>query len=380
MRIFVLDITSRNASQYNPQLCNKLAEYAPLGSEVTLLANSLTTKVKLFKFVKLLDLVPHKFNTSKSKIKKTVRFIEVCLNYVFLLLYCTIKKPDILHIQWLILIEVCCAEKIILGVLKFLSPKTKVYLTIHNIYPHDLSISKRKSYRDKFLKISSNVDGFLVHLNSAKEEAINSLHLPKEKIFVAYHGIYIRNSNSVSSRTSTDKFKIIMYGIQNRYKGTDILLEAIKLLPPIYFDKIMLHIVGKTDPSIFKQYQDMIDNVHIKWENSYVSNEFLDESINNSDLIVLPYRKISQSGVLLLALSCNKPILTSNLPSFIETLDGYKKEWFFETESAGSLCEKIIQYIDGAIEIEEQLSIVNSLVVKYSWDNTAKATLTAYKC
>ena len=378
MRIFVLDITSRNADQYNPQLCNKLVEYAPLGSDVTLLANLLTTKKKSFKFLKLLDLVPHKFKASKSKLKRAIRLIEVSINYIFILLYCTIKRPDILHLQWLTLIDICYAEKYILGLLKSLSPKTKVYLTIHNIFPHDLPISKRKAYKDKFSKIAANIDGFLVHLNSAKEEAANTLNLPKERIFVAYHGIYIRNSMNASNERPVDRFNIIMYGIQNRYKGTDILMESLKLLPPKYFEKIVVNIVGKTDPTIYKQYQDMIDNVHVKWNNSYVSNEFLDQSINDSDLIVLPYRKISQSGVLLLALSCNKLILTSNLPSFIETLDGYKKEWFFEKENPKSLSDKIIDYLDGRILADEQLLVINNLSSKYSWDNTAKATLIAY--
>lgn len=378
MRIFVLDITSRNADQYDPQLCNKLSEYAPLGSEVILLSNSLKTEQRLFKFIKLLDLIPRRFMTSKSKIKKAVRFFEVCLNYIFILFYCAIKKPDILHIQWLTLIDICSGEKYIISLLKFLSSKTKVYLTIHNIFPHDMPTSKYNAYKKRFLSVSSSIDGFFVHLNSAKEEAVKCLNLPKERIFVTYHGIYVRNSSVISSCNSIDKFRIIMYGIQNRYKGTDILMESLKLLPPKYLENVFVHIIGKTDPSIYNEYQNMIDNVHVKWDNAYVSNDYLDQSINNSDLIILPYRKISQSGVLLLALSCNKLILTSNLPSFLETLDGYKTEWFFVSEDARSLSEKIIHHMDGTINKEEQLSIINSLVSKYSWENTAKATLKAY--
>ena len=39
-----------------------------------------------------------------------------------------------------------------------------------------------------------------------------------------------------------------------------------------------------------------------------------------------------------------------------------------------------IQYIEGAISADEQLLVLNNIASKYTWDNTAKATLMAYNC
>lgn len=65
---------------------------------------------------------------------------------------------------------------------------------------------------------------------------------------------------------------------------------------------------------------------NFQWMPYFVAEQKLDYEINESDVIILPYRSISQSGVLLLSLYFKKPIITSDLPSFKETLKGYRDE------------------------------------------------------
>ena len=112
----------------------------------------------------------------------------------------------------------------------------------------------------------------------------------------------------------------------------------------------------------------------------FVSDETLYDAIGRSDLILLPYRKISQSGVLLLALSFRKPILTSDLPSFKETLEGYPDEYFFKSEDPKSLSKLLENFVDGKIDVVLQMGIIEKLNIKYSWAETAKSTLNAYNC
>ena len=113
-------------------------------------------------------------------------------------------------------------------------------------------------------------------------------------------------------------------------------------------------------------------NANIEFIPEYVSDEVLYKYIADSDIIVLPYREISQSGALLLALSTKRLIITSDIPSFKETLAGTGEDTFFENGNAASLSNLIKKYVDGLVDENKQLDIIESLEAKYSWENIAE--------
>lgn len=379
MKIAILDITSRNAAQYNPALCKALSDINKEG-EVTLVAPKLHGVANGFKFMKLLTIVPNKWAGGEDRIKRVVRAIEVVLNYFFIFFYLVFKRPDVLHIQWLPFVEFMGGEKYYLMLLKKFVPKLKIFYTAHNIYPHRLSGDRKNAYIHRFVSLDRYIDGYLVHLFSAKEELSGEFNIPQSKIFVAFHGIYIAENYTPSEHSVSDGVKrVIMYGFQNKYKGADILIDAIGLLSEEYKKKISVKIVGlATDKDLYSTCQEKAKALNVEWINDFVSDETLYDAIGRSDLILLPYRKISQSGVLLLALSFRKPILTSDLPSFKETLEGYPDEYFFKSEDPKSLSKLLENFVDGKIDVELQMGIIEKLNIKYSWAETAKSTLNAY--
>lgn len=378
MNIVVLDITSRNAVQYNPALCNALSENNESGS-VVLLSTENYGDSNRYKFKKLFRLVPLSMDSSRSRLKRILRALEVLINYTYVIIYVACKLPDIVHFQWLPFIDVSLIEKYVLWLLKITSPRTKVFLTVHNIYPHNIPEASKAGYRKRFLAVDRYIDGYLVHLNSSKDELISEFGVEPSKVNVAYHGVYVPDvMKNNKLRTDDGKKRIIMYGFQTKYKGADILVDALSLLPNDYLEKLSVCIVGKTDPSLYAEYINKAESFGVKWINRFVSDEELYDMIDNSDVILLPYREISQSGVLLLALSYKKCILTSDLPSFKETLEGYDGSWFFERCNPNSLADMIERYVDGRIEENKIVNIIEKLNTKYSWDNTAKSTINAY--
>lgn len=381
MKIAILDITSRNAAQYNPALCKALSEIDEM-VEVTLVAPKLKGEAHGFKYKKLWTLVPDKWGGGEGRIKRVVRAIEVVLNYLYVLYYISKTRPNVLHIQWLPFVEFMGGEKYYLMLLKRLVPELKILYTAHNIYPHNLSGDKKASYVHRFISLDIYIDGYLVHLNSAKLELSEEFKIPLSKIFVAYHGIYKAENYTPSIMSNSKEVKrVIMYGFQNKYKGADILIDAIGLLPDEYKMKLSAKIVGlATDKELYFSYYKKAQALGIEWINDYVSDKKLYEAIGESDLILLPYRKISQSGVLLLAISFRKPILTSNLLSFKETLDGYPDDYFFNSDDPLSLSKMLERFIDGKIDVGLQMTIIEELNKKYSWTETAKSTLNAYNC
>ena len=126
-----------------------------------------------------------------------------------------------------------------------------------------------------------------------------------------------------------------------------------------------------------------VDSV-ITWKAYFLSDEELYHEINAADLIVLPYRAISQSGVLLLSIYFGKLIICSDLPSFKETMQGEEddsldNDLFFKNEDADSLRNLIVRYIDGKVDEEAVRKRVNHIKSLNSWQSAAKATIKVYE-
>lgn len=377
MKIIVLDVTGRNAVQYNPSLCNSLSKYE---KNVTLLSPTLNCTEKHFKYIRLFNLMPKSWARKKTKSKRLLRAFETILNYVYVWIYLIIKKPDILHFQWLPFLEFSSIEKYILKWYRFTCRGTRFYFTVHNIYPHNFNDVQKKKYCKRFLQIDSLITGYLVHLRSTEVELQREYKIRKEKIHVAYHGIYKAEIPRIDSKSLLDgRIRLILYGSQSNYKGTDIFIDAIKKIPKSYLNKISVKIIGQTEKQLYNSCISDAHNLGVDWINSFVEDSELYQAIEESDLIILPYRNITQSGVLLLALSYIKPIITSDLQPFKETLEGFTDDCFFETGNPDSLANLIIRYIDGKIDIERQKEIIRKLNIKYSWDNTAVSTINAYR-
>lgn len=376
MKIAVLDITSRNAVLYNPSLCNSLSK---IESDVTLLSPKIGVKDVSFKHNKLLNLIPDSWVSKTTRTKRVFRAIEVIINYLIVWFYLLMKRPDVLHIQWLPFLEFSSIELKILKWYHLSCKNTRLFLTVHNVFPHDMPIEKREGYINRFIQLDSCLSGYFVHLYSNKEDLIRNYNIKSRKIHVAYHGIYNPvGYKPVIHHEPDGKLHIIMYGYQNKYKGADILVNAIKLLPKEYLHKVEVVILGKTSNDLLHLVTKDLESINIHWNPTFVSDEELYDAIGISDLIILPYRAISQSGVLLLALSYRKPIITSDLPSFKETLKGYKQDWFFKSEDSQSLSDLIKRYVDKDIDIQEQVKVIETLNELYSWDETARKTLEAY--
>ena len=136
---------------------------------------------------------------------------------------------------------------------------------------------------------------------------------------------------------------------------------------------------GKTSESYLTKLQEKAKGVDVEFKPTYIPDQELYQMIDNADYIALPYREISQSGVLLLALYFRKPLLVSDLPSFKETLKGFTPDMFFEADNALAMRDLIVRMITGEIDTKKELQIIDTLNAEYSWENSASKTLAIYK-
>lgn len=376
MKAAIVDI-SRKVPLYDYALCEKLSSLfnnddsfaflAPHGpkSDDSPWEQSMTSLMPGF--------LRHRYNI----FRRIVKFVEVYNNYRQLIKYSKENKLDILHLQWLPLLEINGSEILFLKRIKK-DNDIKIILTVHNLYPHNFNESQKHRYKERFIKASRYIDHFIVHTETSKKQLEENFGITGDKISVIYHGIFASDISCPVER-NPNITKFIMFGTQSYYKGTDLLVKAYSSLTEDERAKSECRIIGQTSPKFHDELKEIAEAAGIQWTPTFVEESVLNSEIMSSDVIVTPYRAITQSGVLLKALNYKKPIIAANLPAFRETLKGFAEEMFFSPDDVEDLKNHLSVYINHTNEINTQLKCIDALQSLYSWDKSASDTKMLYK-
>ncbi len=370
MNYLMVDISGK-VLNYDIALCEALFKILPENNHLKLFAANIDSSKIECPSKKMLSLVPKSMRLSENKIKRGVKALEGFVSYLYLTFYVLFHRVNVLHLQWLPFLEICSVEKFFLKFIRFFSPQTKIVLTVHNLYPHNFNDKQKESYRKRFDGIKNLINTFVLHLECSKIEFCQFFDVAPSKVKVVHHGVFVPQNVEIVSHVRGEKLNLIMYGCQSYYKGTDIFVDALNLLPEESKRKIHATIVGKIDNGFYQELKQKTNGLDVEWIPEFVSDDVLYKKIMESDAIVVPYREISQSGVLLLALSFKRMIIASDLPSFKETLAGFSDEMFFENGKAESLAKAIERKLHSPDGIKIYDSIIENLREKYSWNNIA---------
>ena len=129
---------------------------------------------------------------------------------------------------------------------------------------------------------------------------------------VAPHGHY-RDWFAETTPTPAVPGRLLFFGRIRRYKGVHLLLAAFARLED---DRASLHVVGKTEDD------ELADDLRraeaadhrITAIDDFVDDEVLSREVFESELVVLPFVEMTNSGSMLLALSLDRPVLVPRRP------------------------------------------------------------------
>lgn len=219
-------------------------------------------------------------------------------------------------------------------------------LTIHDVLP----FSKKSSSSALMRSVYRLTNVICTHNNFSKNEIKKLNH--KLKVNITPHGNYLPFINIKTDILESRKYLgipknkniILFFGMIKEEKGLDILLKSFKKVLKKNPETLLL-IAGKPYKNDFSAYKDIILNndlsnnciLHIR----FIPAEDVSHYYCASDLVVLPYKKVYQSGVLMMALSYKKPVLVSDLIPFKEIITNNKTGFFFNSEDTDSLSTQI---------------------------------------
>lgn len=132
-------------------------------------------------------------------------------------------------------------------------------------------------------------------------------------------------------------------------------------------------ISGKCWKTEFKEYDELIDRLGIRerviLRLGYVENELAPYYFKAADVVLLPYRKIFSSGVLLRALHYGSVIVASDLPPFSKVIGDSLCGRLFRSEDADDMAETLVTLLNSQQEMDRiRHNAQDLLKTTYSWD------------
>lgn len=256
---------------------------------------------------------------------------------------------------------------------------------------HDVESFSGERDTKKARKVLSSADKVIAHNEISKQELVDKIGIPSRLVGVVPHGNYIDyikgGEDKVAARkaiglSSHDRV-ILFFGQIKKVKGLDILLQSLPRVIKQYPD-LKLVIAGKVWKDDFSKYDDLIkkhglaSNVvsHIH----YIPDDDVANYYRAADLVVLPYRKIYQSGVLLMAMSYSVPVLASDIPGMTEIIVDDKTGYIFKSEDVEGLSTKLIQVLSNMDDLRKTGKAgFETVSSSYDWNVIGRKTHEVYE-
>jgi len=322
----------------------------------------------------------HKRNENITS--KGIKYFYSILLLCFLLLK---FRPHIIHIQWFKLIQI---EYIIFKLTKMMG--IKIVFTSHDVLPADHTQNVARFY-GKIYRLS---DFIIVHSDSTKSEIIDRFKIDSNKIIKIKHA----NFEFISEKYRYEKQQarkllgldinakiMLFFGAIRDYKGFDILLEAFKKVRDEGNISNLKLIVagGGRNKFYFVSREDLLyiqKNNDILYDDSFCDLDRMAQYFSASDISVMPYRKISASGILILSLAYGKPVIVSNVGGFPEYVINNQMGYIIPSNDKDAL----VIAIKKIFESENQIIVMGERCKEYSkndlsWNICVEKTIDVYK-
>jgi D-inositol-3-phosphate glycosyltransferase len=246
----------------------------------------------------------------------------------------------------------------------------------HNVLPHDKSSLWTRAVRYGL----GGMNGNIVH---SKSEISQLKQLsPKSPALDLYHPIYDIFPGQDTSRAEArrvlklkqDARIILNFGLIRPYKGVDVLLNALKNLDEV--DRLFCLIVGEiySDRELIEKMVSEISPNRVRLIDGYIPNEQVALWFRAADIVVLPYRSATQSGVVPIAYRCNRPVIVTNVGGLPDAVLDGQSGYLIEPENPSQLADTIRRFF---IEKDNpDLSHgINQMRDRLSWSRYAKQTV-----
>lgn len=193
---------------------------------------------------------------------------------------------------------------------------------LDNVIPHERRFFDH-AFNRYFLKRN---DGFIVMSDKVLKDLLH--YRPDAKYVRMDHPVYDQFGARLVQKEALKELGInynaehkylLFFGIIRKYKGLDLLIEAMSKLGSEY----QLIIAGEVYGS-FDEYQNLMDqhglNDRVHVFNRYIPDDQVGLYFSASDVCVLPYRSATQSGIISISKHFEIPVIATDVGGLKESI------------------------------------------------------------
>lgn len=381
MKAVILDLTA-TSFPYDYRLFRALVDVCP---SVKLMASGIPDYVDIAGDQFSSGLIDGSFvRFGLGKMRRELKAVEYLLNQRRVLRYIAKEGVDVIHIQWLPFLKSYPFFDFSF-VSKLKSFGVPLVYTVHNVLPHN----RGDRYIDVYRRVYSAMDGLICHTKLARDRLVREFHVPPDKIRVIPHGPIDLLASYPSREDARTKLGYgegqgvaLIFGNLHPYKGFEFLLSSWKHLISSSRN-VRLVIAGRGH----RPYADALSHLirstglegFVDTRFEYIPDRELACHIAAADVILYPYKDITQSGALLTALAQRKAVIATRVGGFIETIEDGVSGLLVDYGDDVALAEAIRGVLTDANYRQRLESGAQRLVeTEYRWSHIARRTVEFY--
>lgn len=221
------------------------------------------------------------------------------------------ERFDLVHFQWaaLPMLDVRAVRRI--------RQDRPVVLTVHDIEPFNgrpVSAAQSRGYH----AMLGAFDRLIVHTEQGRD-ALLARGLPVDRIHVVPHGVLPLRASEPERRADDGRWRIVLFGRLQAYKGVDLLVEALGLIDPQIRNRIEVIVAGEVQMAIepvLARAEELGLGASFAMRAGRLSEDAMAALLRSADAFVFPYRTIDASGVLHLVADLDRWLIASDLGAF----------------------------------------------------------------
>jgi D-inositol-3-phosphate glycosyltransferase len=265
--------------------------------------------------------------------------------------------------------------------------RRKIVLTVHDV---DSFAGRATGKRMVTRWIYRIADRVIVH-NKVSLSELTAIGVPAKNITIIPHGHYLESAGEERSQEVARRrleieqsAKVILFfGQIKDTKGLDLLIEALPAVAREVPDVLLL-IAGRPWKTELARFDRLIDKLNVRTlcrlHIGFVPNEKVADYYAAADLVALPYKRIYQSGVLLMAMTYSRPVVVSDLQGMTEIVSDGVNGLVFAEGSKDDLARVLVR----ALQDEAGRRLLSERALDYirehhDWDRIGQSTAAVYR-
>jgi glycosyltransferase involved in cell wall biosynthesis len=293
-----------------------------------------------------------------------------------------VETPQIAHLHYFL---VPVADIIFLRQLHQLG--MKIVVTAHDVVPFNARLHTKAVLQ----QVYGRADGIIVHAEHNRRELLAQFQLDEGRVTVIPHGHYLaytgaalqaREDARAALRLGQEAPTLLFFGQIKRVKGLDTLLQALPAVAAQHPHAVLV-VAGQVWKDSWHRYQAIIDELgladHVRTRIAHIPDSEVEAYFRAADVVVLPYRRVYQSGVLLMAWSYGRPVVASDVGGMGEVVKHGETGLLVPPDEPVSLARAINELLSDRSRAEAMGAAGRTVVeAEFAWNRIAQRTIALY--